>query len=111
VRLATFRLVLFIAGPVVLFFTSPAALAAMPDLCVWKWILARECWGCGMTRAFVAILHGDIARAIEFNWRVIVAFPLIAFLAARSMWRDVKTLMVSARRDAQRASGTLSTPA
>ena len=104
-RLATFRLVLFIAGPVVLFFTPPAALAALPDLCVWKWMFARECWGCGMTRAFVAMLHGDIARAIAFNWRVIVAFPLIAFLAARSMWRDVRTL----RRDAQCASGTLST--
>lgn len=91
-RLARFRLVLFIVGPAVLFLLSPAALAALPDVCLSKLLLERECWGCGMTHAFLAVLRGAWSEAYAYNPRVIIAFPLVTFLAARSMLRDIALL-------------------
>jgi hypothetical protein len=38
------------------------------------------CPGCGMSRALWAILHGDINRALSFNWRVIIVAPIFAAL-------------------------------
>lgn len=101
-RLAVFRLVLFVAGPAVLLLLTPAQLESIPDLCVWKLMSGRECWGCGMTHAFLAVLRADFAAAMQYNPRVIVAFPLIALLAARSMWRDVRTLARSSQHAVQR---------
>jgi hypothetical protein len=38
------------------------------------------CPGCGMSRAVWAILHGDVNRAIAYNWRVILAAPILVTL-------------------------------
>lgn len=100
-RLAVFRLVLFIAGPAVLLLMPPHAVDALPDLCVWKLAFSRECWGCGMTHAFLAVMNGAWREAYAYNPRVVVAFPLVAVLAARSMWRDA-TLLYGRSRVAAR---------
>lgn len=36
------------------------------------------CPGCGMSRAVWAILHGDVNRAITYNWRVLLVAPILA---------------------------------
>lgn len=38
------------------------------------------CPGCGMSRAIWAILHGDLNRAVAYNWRVIIVAPILATL-------------------------------
>lgn len=45
------------------------------SLCIFKNITGKECWGCGLTRAFLSILHLDFKQAMEYNWRVIIVFP------------------------------------
>jgi len=52
------------------------------ELCVYKTFTGKECFNCGMTRAFLSILHFDFAEAIKYNWRVIIVFPytLIIYL-------------------------------
>jgi hypothetical protein len=47
-----------------------------PTLCVFRAATTLPCPSCGMTRAFVALAHGDLPRAIGFN----LASPLL-FLA------------------------------
>lgn len=44
--------------------------------CIFKMITGKECWNCGMTRAFLSVLHFQIENAIDYNWKVIVVFPM-----------------------------------
>lgn len=45
------------------------------QLCLYKLIIGKECFNCGMTRAFLSILHLDFKAAIDFNKNVIIIFP------------------------------------
>ncbi len=54
-----------------------------PPICLSRLLLDLECWGCGMTRAFSCLAHGDLDRALAFNRGVVIVGPLLAFLAAR----------------------------
>jgi hypothetical protein len=50
-------------------------------LCPFRAVTGLPCPGCGMTRAFCAIGHGDFASAFGFN----VLAPFV-FLAALLLW-------------------------
>ena len=52
--------------------------SALQFPCLFKYLFAIECPGCGMTKALAAILKGDFAQATEFNFLAYpVAFGLI----------------------------------
>ena len=38
-----------------------------PVLCLWRNLLGQECWGCGLTRAFCSLVHGQFRIAAGFN--------------------------------------------
>lgn len=46
--------------------------------CPFRTFLGVRCPGCGMTHALVALLRGDIRRAMRFNPFVLVLVPLLA---------------------------------
>jgi hypothetical protein len=56
-----------------------------PTICVFKNLLGVECPGCGMTRAFSCILHGDPVAAISYNRLVVVVFPLFCFILLKDI--------------------------
>jgi len=73
-RLAT----IILAGTVVLastgvFFFNPATTRFYP-VCEFHRLTGLNCPGCGMTRAFYALLHGDILAALQDNVLVIGLF-------------------------------------
>lgn len=45
------------------------------SLCIYKNITGKECFNCGMTRAFLSILHLNFKQAVKYNWRVVIVFP------------------------------------
>ena len=45
------------------------------SLCVFKAITGKECYNCGMTRAFLSIIHLNFEQAYNYNWRVVFVFP------------------------------------
>lgn len=45
------------------------------QLCLYKLITGKECFNCGMTRAFLSVLHLNFEEAINFNKNVIIVFP------------------------------------
>ncbi len=50
--------------------------------CVWRFFLGIECPGCGMTRALLSLLRGDIKAAFSFNpmfWSLPFIFLYILF--------------------------------
>lgn len=46
-------------------------------LCPTKLLFGIPCPGCGMTRACLLLLHGDILEAIKMNPNILIAFPFI----------------------------------
>ncbi len=39
----------------------------MPELCTWNRLTGWDCPGCGLTRSFVCVGHGQLLRAFTFN--------------------------------------------
>jgi hypothetical protein len=62
----------------------PGMKVALPDICLTKSVLGVPCPGCGMTRSFIAIAHGQWRRAWDFNP---VSFLMFVFIAGQIPWR------------------------
>jgi len=60
-------------------------------LCLFRNVLGRACWGCGMTRAFFSLIHGHWEQAVRYNWRCVIVFPVIALLCVRWLFPREKT--------------------
>ncbi|HUG14621.1 MAG TPA: DUF2752 domain-containing protein [Thermomicrobiales bacterium] len=56
-----------------------------PRLCLSRLILRRGCPGCGTTRAVSCVMHGDLRSAYDYNPRIVVIFPLLAWLWLRAL--------------------------
>lgn len=52
----------------------------LENLCIFKMIFGKECWNCGMTRAFLSILHTNFDEAIYYNHNSIIVFPFTVFI-------------------------------
>jgi len=57
----------------------------VPVLCLFRRLTGHECLGCGMTRAFFSLLHGQWEEALRYNWRCVIVFPLMAYVCARGV--------------------------
>lgn len=62
----------------------PGVSAALPELCMTKATFGIPCPGCGMTRGFISIAHGQWARAWMFNP---ASFLVFCFIAGQIPWR------------------------
>jgi hypothetical protein len=62
----------------------------LPDLCMFKRMTGLGCPGCGMTRSFISLGHGDLAMAFSYNpaglWFYAIILFQIPFRAAQ-LWR------------------------
>ena len=68
----------------------------LPEICLFRNTLGIDCPGCGLTRAFISLSHGEFSRAFRFNPASIPLFLLVVLqipYRALRMWR---------RRPAQR---------
>ena len=60
----------------ILLYNIPIDLPGLENICLIKQFTGKTCWNCGMTRAFLSILHLDLYSAYKFNHNVIIVFPL-----------------------------------
>lgn len=81
------KLAALAALPIYVLCLDARELATEHSLCLFKNIFHRECYGCGMMKALVALAHGEIGLAAQFNRLVFVAMPIIIYCWAREMWR------------------------
>lgn len=63
---------------------DPATAGFFPR-CPLKWVTGWECPGCGATRALHALLHGEVAQALSFNYFLIITLPFLAVVSAAEM--------------------------
>ena len=65
------------AALAVLAVTPESVWSALPTICVFRNMLGIECFGCGMTRALAAAMHGNFAQAMQYNPGSVVALPAV----------------------------------
>jgi hypothetical protein len=68
----------------------PGANQRLPELCMLRRVTGRSCPGCGLTRCFISIAHGDISAAWSFNPAGLWLFAIIAAqvpLRSYQLWR------------------------
>ncbi|MBK0404943.1 DUF2752 domain-containing protein [Adhaeribacter sp. BT258] len=76
----------------------PLVLLALPadffdsgqSLCLSKVLAGIECYGCGMTRAIMHLIHLEFEAAYHFNKLSFVVFPVISFLWTQDFLKDLK---------------------
>ncbi len=62
----------------------------LPELCTMRRLFGIDCPGCGLTRCFISLAHGDIAAAWSYNPAGLWLFLMIAFqipFRSYQLWR------------------------
>ena len=59
--------------------------------CVFHLVTGLDCPGCGISRMFVALSHGDILLAAQSNLLVLCLLPFGLVLAGYKTWQYVRT--------------------
>jgi hypothetical protein len=59
----------------------------MPELCSFRRFTGMDCAGCGMTRCFIALGHGDLPRAWNFNPAGILLYGIVLFQIPFRVWQ------------------------
>lgn len=70
-------------------YNIPINSGILENICLIKHITRKECWNCGMTRAFLSILHFDFALAYKFNKKVVIVFPLTVGIYLYSCYKYI----------------------
>ena len=68
----------------VLLFADKETIALFPP-CPFHWITGLWCPGCGSGRAFRALLHGEILRALDHNPLMVLSLPFLAYAGASGL--------------------------
>ena len=55
----------------------PGSEIPLPDVCTSKQVFGVDCPGCGLTRGFISISHGQFLRAWHFNPASFVVYILV----------------------------------
>lgn len=67
--------------------TLPLTSLQLPSVCQFRNMTSLDCPGCGLTRSFIHIAHGDLAGAWRYNAAGILMF---AFVLAQIPYRSVQ---------------------
>jgi hypothetical protein len=62
----------------------------LPELCMMRRFAGADCPGCGMTRSFISLAHGDLASAWSYNPAGLWLFAILALqipFRGYQLWR------------------------
>ena len=59
------------------------------NLCLYKMITGKPCFNCGMTRAFLSVLHLDFKSAFSYNRNVVIVFPYTIIIYSYAWYKYI----------------------
>src|SRR5262249_47049977 len=68
----------------------PGLQLPIPELCTMRRLVGIDCPGCGLTRCFISLAHGDLAAAWSYNPAGLWLFLIMAFqipFRSYQLWR------------------------
>lgn len=51
----------------------------LPELCTFRRMFGIDCAGCGLTRSFISISHGDLVQSLRYNPAGLLLYAMAAF--------------------------------
>lgn len=57
----------------------PGTTIPVPELCYFRRGIGLDCPGCGLTRSFISLAHGQFLLACRYNVAGVLFFPVVAF--------------------------------
>jgi hypothetical protein len=87
----------YVLLPLVLLFLPADFFDQGPSLCLSKLLTGIECFGCGMTRAMMHLIHLEVRAAASYNKLCFVVFPVLSGLWAQWFLKDYKRLQQALR--------------
>lgn len=64
----------------------------VPPLCLWKQMTGMDCLGCGLTRSFTYMGHGQVAAAFGKHMAGPLLYTLVAAQIPLRGWRLLRSL-------------------
>jgi hypothetical protein len=86
------KLLALLLLPFLLSTLSLDELESKPSICLFKNLFGIECYGCGITKAVIAITQLDCIRAFHYNKLIVIVMPLIFFLWIKEIVKCVKVV-------------------
>jgi len=71
--------------PAVLYVIPPEWLREQHSICLFKNITGKECYGCGMTRAVLSVIHFQFENALKYNKLILIVFPLLLYIWTKNV--------------------------
>lgn len=59
----------------------------LPELCSFRRMTGMDCAGCGMTRCFISLGHGDLLGAWKYNPAGILLYAIVLFQVPFRAWQ------------------------
>ena len=73
----------------IILYSIPIKSEILNNICLIKLITGKKCWNCGMTRAFLSILHFNFKAAYQYNSKVIIVFPMTVGIYLYSWYKYI----------------------
>jgi hypothetical protein len=70
-------IIILLSGPLILFILPADYFDQGQSACLSVVFFDLECYGCGMTRATMHLIHFEFFKALEYNKLVVLVFPLL----------------------------------
>ncbi len=86
------KFILLITIPIVLLLLPGNYFDDRASICLSVLLFDAECYGCGLTRACMHLIHGHFFEAFQYNALSYVAFPVLAYQWAVWGWKEFSFL-------------------
>jgi Protein of unknown function (DUF2752) len=92
---AKIRLLVMFLIPIILLLLPTTFFDSGKSVCLSIALFNQECFGCGITRGIMHLIHFDFEGAAYYNFMSFVILPLMMFAWSKIMWQDYKSLLSS----------------
>jgi hypothetical protein len=79
-------LLFLVVTPIIFLFLPADFFDSGPTICPSKRFFNLECFGCGMTRAVMHLIHLDIDTAVYYNVGSLIITPFLALFWLKWTW-------------------------
>ncbi|MDE5978368.1 MAG: DUF2752 domain-containing protein [Turicibacter sp.] len=82
------RFLLYVSGIIVIYLI-PLDYIESQRFCIWYHLFHMDCLGCGFTRAFFCLMHGQVIKAFSYH-PMILLVPVVGIILLQDCYLIIK---------------------